>query len=470
MPRLTSRRRRLLLAAGALLLLTAVATSWAATAATRRIEQRFSGRRWRLPSRVCSDVTLLYPGMRLNRRALMEKLRRLGYRPVDRRPTASGEMRLRGTTLEIFLQPLETPDHRRAPMAVAMDLRPDRIVNIRRIEDRQQLPLLEIEPEELALFFGPQREQRRLVSIEHLPAHFIQAILTAEDRRFFDHHGVDPRSILRALVVNVRQGAIHQGGSTITQQLAKNYFLTSERTVVRKLKEMAIALLIELHYDKPTILEIYLNEIYLGQAGGISINGVGAASRYYFGKPASQLDLAESAMLAALIRGPNAYSPHRHPERCRRRQHAILRQMHQRGVISQRQLQRAMKTVVSLALPDAFTPKAPYFVDYLSDQLSRLYSAADLASLGLAIHTTLDTFVQDAAEKALQRGLQRLEQRSRTTRHPSSGGRLQGAVVVLQPKTGNLLAMVGGRSYAESQFNRATQARRQAGSTFKPFV
>lgn len=434
-----------------------------------RIETRFSGQRWQLPSKIYSDVTLLYPGLSINRRLLLDQLARLEYRAVKQKPERSGEMRAGETRIDLFLHALKTPDRERAAFPVVIHLDRDRIASIRRSDNGEALSLLEIEPEEIDLFFGPEREKRRLVSIDQVPPHLIQAVLTAEDNRYFSHHGIDFRGILRAAFANLRHGEIRQGGSTITQQLAKNYFLTPERTFTRKLRELMIALILELRYDKRTILEIYFNEIYLGQKGSISVNGVGEASWFYFGKPVEELSLPEAATIAALIRGPNAYSPYLNPERCERRRRHLLDKMYEETVIGKTEWQAAREAAVEPVGYEVFAKRAPYFVDFLSQQLTELYSPEALASLGLSIYTTLDAQLQQAAEAALTNGLERLE-KDRPELTADGGSRLQGAVVVLQPRSGAVLAMVGGRDYGESQFNRVTQARRQAGSTFKPFV
>jgi penicillin-binding protein 1B len=192
----------------------------------------------------------------------------------------------------------------------------NRVGTIIRMESGETMPILELEPEEIMQFFGQERERRQLISIEQVPEHLIQAVLAAEDHRFFQHYGVDFRGLFRALITNLRHGSIRQGGSTLTQQLAKNYFLTPARTITRKFKEVILSVIIELKYDKREILEIYLNEIYLGQKGSVAINGFGEAAYFYFGKPVNHLTLSEAAVIAGLIKAPNHYSPYRDITRC----------------------------------------------------------------------------------------------------------------------------------------------------------
>jgi len=434
------------------------------------IDTRFSGRKWSIPSKVYSDSTLLFPGQQVNRSLLINKLHRLEYRNVARVPESSGEMRIQESSMELYLHDLEMPakQHRGFPVKIAF--RSQEIESIIRRDNGKTLPLLELEPEKIMLFFGPERQQRQLVSIDRVPQNLIQAVLAAEDSRFFEHHGFDFRSILRAIYINIRHGTIRQGGSTLTQQLAKNYFLTPERTLVRKIKELLMALTMEVRYKKQEIFEIYLNEIYLGQKGSVSINGVGEAAFFYFGKPVENLSLAEAATIACLIKSPGLYSPYVSETKCREQRNKVLRDMEKLGYITQQQRDGAVSEPLKTVGFTAYGKKAPYFVDYVSKQLPALYSPTVLSSQGLSIYTTVDMQVQEAAENALERGLARLEKTYPSLRRSNPGRKLQSAIIVMQPKTGYILAMVGGRDYSTTQFNRATQARRQPGSAIKPFV
>ncbi len=434
------------------------------------IEQRFSARRWSVPSRVYSDTTLLYPGQRINPIHLKDKLSALNYRIVPHQPAKKGELQISPDTISIFLNDLNTPwnDRRGFPVHIAMAK--DRIESITHAANGKAISILELEPEEISLYFGSERERRQLISIQQVPEHLIHAVLAAEDSRFYQHPGVDLRGILRAFITNLRHGSIRQGGSTLTQQLAKNFFLTPAKTLTRKLKEVLISVIIELEYEKKEILEIYLNEIYLGQKGTAAINGVGEASFFYFGKPVNELSRVEAATIAGLIKAPNHYSPYQHKKRCLSRRNVVLNAMHNKGWLSKEALQADLKVPVKTVGFSVHGKKAPYFVDYLEQQLKNLYRPEDLTSLGLSIYTTLDSQVQSAAEKALAKGLVRLERLKPELRRDDPAKKLQGAVVVMQPSTGYILALVGGRNYSISQFNRIIQARRQPGSAFKPFV
>jgi penicillin-binding protein 1B len=437
---------------------------------SNQIDKRFSGRRWSIPSRALSDTTILYPGQGVNLTLLGKKLEHLGYRKAPQSPVKKGDMRISSARLEIFLHDMKTPLQTRDGFPAVVQFAGSTIESIVHSRSGETISILELEPEEIMRFFGPEREQRQLVSVDHVPRHLIYAVLAAEDSRFFEHRGLDPQGILRALYANLRSRDIRQGGSTITQQLAKNYFLSPERTFTRKIKEALMALIIEAMYDKNVILEIYLNEIYLGQKESVSINGIGEASYFYFGKPVAELSLSEGAVLAGLIRAPNLFSPYIDKNRCQTRRDSVLEAMHKHQWLTAEQLKAAVATPLATSGYEAYVRRAPYFMDYLSQQLGSLYPPEVLTSLGLSIFTTLDTQVQMAAEDALSKGLKRLEDANARLKRKEPDKKLQGAVVVMQPKTGYILAMVGGRDYGTSQFNRITQAKRQPGSAFKPFV
>jgi penicillin-binding protein 1B len=297
-------------------------------------------------------------------------------------------------------------------------------------------------------------ELRIPVARRQVPDHLIEAILAVEDQRYLGHHGLDFRRIAGALLANVRARRIVQGGSTLTQQLAKNLFLTAERTPLRKLREATMAVVLELRHDKVAILEAYLNEVYFGQDGSRPIHGVGGAARYYFGKSVGKIGLAESALLAAMIQAPNRYHPLRNERQARRRRNLVLSLMADQGRISAAAADRATRNRLTTRTHSPQTVDARYFRDLVMAQRPR-----GLPSRGAAIYTTLDPTLQLAAERAVREGL---------TRFPSR--EVQAALVALDPRSGEILALVGGRDYRASQFNRATEARRQPGSAFKPIV
>ncbi|MGH7562660.1 MAG: transglycosylase domain-containing protein [Gemmatimonadales bacterium] len=311
-------------------------------------------------------------------------------------------------------------------------------------------------PLPLGTLNGSALEHRIPVALDDLPEHLIGAVLAVEDQRFFGHHGLDVRRIGGALIANVRAGAIRQGGSTITQQLSKNLFLSARRTPLRKLREMAHALVIEARYAKDAILEAYLNEIYLGQDGAGAIHGVGAAARFYFGKDARRLGVAEAALIAGMISAPNRYSPIRNPSLARQRRELVLDLMVAQQRLSAAAADRARRASLPSRARPTRTVEGRWFRDFVQATPNvRLPGRAR----GVAVYTTLDATLQLAAERAVRAGLQSL-------RAPQA----EAALVALDPRNGEILAMVGGHSYAVSQFNRATEARRQPGSAFKPIV
>jgi penicillin-binding protein 1B len=301
-----------------------------------------------------------------------------------------------------------------------------------------------------------------------VPASLVDAVLVTEDRDFFRHTGVSVKRLLGA-GFKTATGGMKQGGSTLTQQLVKNLYLSPERTVRRKAVEAVMAVILDARYSKEEILEAYLNEIYLGRRGAVAITGVGEAARYYFGTQVSDLDLAQSATLAGMIRAPNAYSPFRSPERTRQRRDLVLHLMRDEGRIDDAALRAALAEPVTPTTRVEERTRAPHFVDFVKGELADRYGH-ELETEGLQIYTTLDVDLQSAAQRAITQGLENLEKTYRRLASASKEAPLQGALIVIEPQTGGVRALVGGRDYRLSQFNRVTQAHRQPGSLFKPFV
>jgi penicillin-binding protein 1B len=331
-----------------------------------------------------------------------------------------------------------------------------------------QVPALVVEPELLGSVFGEDFEDRTLVTLAEVPKTLEDAILVIEDRDFYRHPGISLKRSLGALYATLRGGTV-QGGSTLTQQLVKNLYLSPERTLRRKAREAVMALILDARYSKDEIFEAYVNEIYLGQRGSIAVTGIGEAARYYFGKQVSDLDLAESATIAGMIRAPNPYSPFRNPERSRERRDLVLRLMREEGKIDEKEFRRA---VASRLVPRTRRPQrtiAPHFVDFVKAELEERYGQK-LKTEGLQIFTTLDVDLQQAGQRAVTEGLASLEKRYGRLAAAAKEVPLQGALIFLEPQTGAVRVLVGGRDYRRSQFNRVTQAHRQPGSLFKPFV
>jgi penicillin-binding protein 1B len=421
----------------------------------------------RLDLAAAQDTPLVFAAGRAIRpgvaiRAVSEALDRLHYRPVTGAPPKPGEFRRSGGRWDIHLR---APEGGAEPARVVrLRVEGPWITEVAGATGSVDASGVALEPELLTGVGDTGLERRRPVALGDMSPFLPAAVLAAEDHRFFDHLGLDVVAVARAVVANVTRGGITQGASTLTQQLVKNLALRPERTWRRKILEGALALAIERRYDKEQILEAYLNTVYLGQRGRAALVGVGAAAQSFWGKDARRLGLAESALLAGIIRAPNRYSPEDHPARARQRRDAVLRRMHELGMIDKQALEAALAERTTVRAGTTLPSQAPYFLDHVRA------TAGDLEPGRTRVYTTLDPGLQRAAEAAVARGLDRLESAHRGLRRSASGERLQAALVAIDPATGEIRAMVGGRDYQLSPFNRVTRARRQPGSAFKPFV
>jgi penicillin-binding protein 1B len=435
----------------------------------RVVVERFDGQRFRVPSRVYSAPLIVYPGTDWQRVDLAGWLLRLGYReqPGDG-ALQPGGYAWRPGQLRVHLRAFDHPLRPEPARELTFRLAGGLIEDIEETHTGASVAVVVLEPEPVSAFLGENREQRELIKIEAVPPHLVGAIYAVEDKRFEAHHGIDFQRVVGALLANIKAGHVEQGASTLTQQLVKNFFLTPERTFRRKLKEVVMALVVEARYTKREILQAYLNEIYLGQRGSTQVHGVGEAARLYFGKSVAELSLAEAALLAAIIQSPNRISPHRQPERAVARRNLVLELMLQQNRISAESYERARTEALRLAAIPGDSGEARYFLDALSQQLPDVYDTDVLSSEGLRIYSTLDPRVQRSAVRALRSGLERIESQLPGPRE--GGPPLQGCLIAMRPQTGEILALVGGRNYGGSQWNRCVHARRQVGSVFKPFV
>jgi len=463
-PRLTFRpftpRWRLVgLAAGGVLLAIVLALAAYSTLALSRFA-RVEARR---ATYMYAGPQLLEPGMHVRRIDLAGTLARLKYVEARRPPAAPGQYRRAGNAWDIYLR----GGAGGSAELVRLEVHDDRITRVTR--KGADVGAVVLEPEILASADDRRGEEHRPVRLGDVPLVLLNAVLAAEDHRFFEHGGLDARGVLRAAWTNLRAGRVMQGGSTITQQLVKNRLVGARRTYARKVTEAWLATLVEWRYSKEQILEAYLNEIYLGQRGGLAVRGVGAAARAYFRKEIHQLTPAEAALLAGMVRAPNSYSPAVNPARARARRDVVLGRMHELGMLSAADWKAARAQPVRVPPAAATAHPAPYFVDYVRLDLEQRYDDVG-DSVGASVYTTLDLALQRFAEGAVVRGLDRLETQVRRLRRADPARRLQAALVALDPVTGEIRALVGGRDYQASQFNRAALAYRQPGSAFKPFV
>jgi len=446
--------------------------SWYLKRLEETVTAKFEGPKWRFPSKIYSDSYLLYSGINLRSDDLLEKLRRLGYHETQSPPKARGEYHFQPSRglLDIYLNDFAYPTEQFKGFPVRVSLQGTVITKIENSATGQEVFSLELEPELITGLYDRVWKERRVVPLSEVPPIVVKAILAIEDERFYNHHGIDPVSVMRAVWVNLRSGGVVQGGSTLTQQLMKNFFLSDERKLSRKVKEGIMALIAERKYSKDEILENYLNEIYLGQKGSQGIFGIWEASQFYFSKPLSDLTVGEVALLAGLVRAPNKLSPYRSLEAATKRRNVVLTKMLDDKVITRKQYDLAVRESLPHRELIKVTNDAPYYVDYLRRELAENYSNEVLTAEGLRIFTSMDLQLQRIAEKSLVEGLKKLEASYPALRRQGEEDNLEGAIVVLRPQTGEIKAMVGGRSYQKSQFNRVFQAKRQPGSIFKPFV
>ena len=429
-----------------------------------KVGTAMSGGAWEAPSILYGRPTRIHPGDPLGNLRLPERLKRLSYKKVAGVPRDAGTWSEEDGRTRIHVRNFRYGEQEERDFTFEIGVREGRVATL---ATEAGAPLEEalLEPEEVGRILGPGRESRRPVPLDAIPKRLQDAVLAAEDARFYSHAGIDAIGVGRAFLVNVRHFRFAQGGSTITQQLAKNFFLTPRKSLWRKIREAELALLMELRYPKREILAAYLNQIYLGQEGSHGIYGVDEAARFYFSKGVGGLSLEEAALLAGIIRSPNRYSPLRMPEAARERRDWVLSRMAHLGMIGEEECRRATSSPVRTNVRRLPPRGAEYFADYIQKFAEESVSDVKMYRAGYRVYTTLDPYHQAAAESAVSQGLAEIEPRGGRAGEP-----LQAALVAIDPVTGELTAMVGGRGYGETQFNRAADARRQPGSAFKPFV
>ena len=427
----------------------------------RVVTREFQGRHWSIPAHVYAMPLELYAGAPVGANDLEEELRRLHYRVGD--PAAGpGIYRRRGGGFELHARRARFIDELREPQLVAINADAGSITGLKQA-DGTELPLFRLDPPVIGSVFPIHGEDRIVLAPADVPPLLRAGIKLIEDRRFDEHHGVDALGVLRALWANLRAGRVVQGGSTLTQQLVKNYFLTDEQSLGRKIPEAVMALRLEAHFSKEEILVAYLNEVYLGQDGSRAIHGFGLGSEYYFAKPLDELDAGELATLIGLVKGPSYYDPRKHPDRATARRNLVLQEMSLAHLLDPAAAKRAAAAPLGLRPPGG--SYVPAYLDLVRRHLKRDYAEADLAAAGLAVYTSLDPRAQAAAERSLTANLKRLDAASRVR-----GGHLEGAEIVAEPGSGDVVAVVGGRDVGTDGFNRALDARRPIGSLVKPAV
>ncbi len=427
------------------------------------IAKKFEGQRWYLPAQVFARPMSLYPGAPVTHKQLKDELALLGYRNTGQ-ADGEGEFAVAVGRIEIFRRAFDGPNGYESPQRVMVHFNENRVTRLVRSTDGRDLGFLQLEPLLLDRIITGNTEDRLFVPREGIPESLVSALLRTEDNKFYEHNGLSFTGIARAALANLKAGRTVQGGSTLTQQLAKNFFLTRDRTLVRKVNEALMALIIDARYSKDEILEAYLNEVYMGQDGKIAIHGVGLAAWHYFGTPLDELNLAQQALLVAMIKGPSYYNPWRYPERALHRRDLVLKLMIEEGLITPKQY--STFTQMDLALRDPNwrqRHKLPAFRTLMQRELAERFGDNVLNQSGLKVYTTLDPLAQQAAEKAVKEGMAAMIR-------DRKDDELQAAMVVVDRYNGGVLAVVGDRDPSFLGFNRALDARRPVGSLLKPFV
>lgn len=427
------------------------------------IRVQFEGKRWALPAQVYARPLELYAGKALSLVDFRQELEWLGYR-YTYRVDEPGTVSQNKDTFRVYQRAFHFWDGETPARRIDVRFDGDEINAVTDTKTGTELDIVRLDPLRIGGIYPAHHEDRILIKLDEAPLQLREALIAVEDRQFHQHHGVNPRAIARALWANIKAGGAVQGGSTLTQQLVKNFFLTNRRSLWRKANEAVMALLLEFHYSKDEILEAYLNEIYLGQESSRAIHGFGLASRFYFDRPVQQLDTAQIATLVALVRGPSYYNPRRHPERLLKRRNLVLEIMAEQGVISADAARRARRTDLGIVQGTRSDSQHPAIMDLIRRQLQRDYRKEDLTSEGLQIFTTFDPLIQQAAEQALSKRIKVLD------RQRGLHGQLQGAVVVTNTTSGEVLALVSDRRSRFAGFNRALDAKRPIGSLVKPAV
>jgi len=424
------------------------------------VQEKFSGKRWTIPATVFARPLELFVGQKLDKDDFLTELDALGYRR-ERAVDGPGVVSVAGNTIEMHTRGFQFYEGLEESQRIRVRFSGDFVAGLTR-GNNAELPVARLEPLVIGGLYPAHNEDRILIKLEQAPPYLVETLVAVEDREFFDHFGVSPKSIARAAWVNLTAGGVRQGGSTLTQQLVKNFYLTNERSLSRKATEAMMAILLELHYDKQEILEAYLNEVFLGQDGRRAIHGFGLASQYFFGRPLAELQVQHVALLVGMVKGPTYYNPRRHPERALERRNLIL------DLLVEQQVLSAEAAAAAKQKPLGVTPRGsmadssyPAFLDLVKRQLREDYRDEDLTEEGLRVFTSFDPILQAKAEKAMTETLKRLGKAAEG---------VEGAMLVTNPETGELQAMLGGRQPGFAGFNRALDASRPIGSLIKPAI
>ncbi|EGR0720929.1 penicillin-binding protein 1B [Vibrio alginolyticus] len=425
------------------------------------VKERFEGQLFELPTVVYARILNLSPGENITIQELRNELDVLNYRKVSE-PRYPGEYSSSSTRIELIRRPFEFADGPEPDRHIMLHFSDSGLQRIQSLESRGDLGYLRLEPKMLGMLEKDRDEQRLFLRRDQFPEILVDALLATEDRDFYQHDGVSPLAIARALVANIKAGRTVQGGSTLTQQLAKNLFLTRDKTLWRKVREAYIALILDYRYSKDRILEAYLNEVYLGQSGGEAIHGFGLASRYYFGQPIQELRIDQLAMLVGMVKGPSYYNPIRYPERTKERRDLVLRLLMQQNMLTSEQYEQAVSRPLDTQSKPRIASRQPAYFQQLSIELKEKVGERFKAETGLRVFTSLDPVSQSKMEQAIAKKIPELAKRG--------GKELEAAAVAVDRHSGEIRAMVGGKRVGYEGFNRALNASRPIGSLVKPAI
>jgi penicillin-binding protein 1B len=428
-----------------------------------QISQKFAGNKWQVPAQIFARPLHLELKQEISLAEIVDELNLLAYRKVSR-ADSSGEYQLLDKKIRFVRRKFDFPHGAEDIRHIEVTTEGGRISQIIELPVGNELQEIDLEPWLVTRLVSGGREDRMLVRLEDVPPALIQALVLVEDNDFYQHHGIAPMSIMRALLANMAAGKAVQGASTLTQQLVKNLFLTNEKSLTRKAKEAFMALIIDAKYTKNEILETYLNEVFLGQNGSNGVFGFGLASFFYFDRPINELNVDEIAMLVGIIKGPSFYNPRKYPERVKERRDLVLRIMFENNLLTPNQYQKSVTNNLQLASGASLKKdKHPAFMDKVRRELRDVLINPDIRQSGLKVFTTLDTNAQIKAELALSEGVAKQEKRMGKTQ-------FEGAMVVTDIGKGEIRALVGGRDINYAGFNRALDAKRAIGSLIKPAI
>jgi len=425
------------------------------------VQEKFTGKKWTIPAKVYARPLELFVGQKLSLSDLILELEALGYRKQD--AADIGNFNVTGNSLTLYSRGFKFYDGLEPARKVTVTFNKDHITKLAQNDD-EPLPLMRLEPLFIGGIYPAHNEDRLLINLNEVPYTLIQTLVAVEDRSFYSHFGISFRSIARAIWINLRYGKLSQGGSTLTQQLAKNFFLTNERTIKRKAVEAIMALIMEVHYSKNEILETYLNEVFLGQDGSRAVHGFGLASQYYFATPIAELKLHQIALLVGMVKGPTYYNPRKNPKTALERRNVVIDVLLQQEVIDEQTANNAKKQPLDVTERGALTQtEYPAFLDMVKRKLREDYQEQDLTEEGLMIFTSFNPILQHKAEQALLETIKSL-----SARKAVKG--IEGAMIVTNPENGEILALIGGKDSRFAGFNRVLDAKRPIGSLVKPAV